>query len=86
MCSDFPDSYFDSLVRRYARIFLCYNWKQKNYCRDNDVVFFFFDTYPDLQDNISRGSAEGTANQGNVLQSNVSKAIILSPAVGGTTL
>ena len=46
---------------------------------------FFFDTYPDLQDNISRGSAEGTANQGNVLQSNVPKTILLSPAVGGTT-
>ena len=25
---------------------------------------FFFDTYPELQDNISRGSEEGTANQG----------------------
>ena len=46
---------------------------------------FFFDTYPDLQDNISRGSAEGTANQGNVLQSNVPKPLLLSPAVGGTT-
>ena len=38
--------------------------KELPYCRDNDVVFFFLDTYPELQDNISRGSAEGTANQG----------------------
>ena len=48
--------------------------------------FFFFDTYPELQDNIPEAVRKGQQTKGNILQSNVPKPIILSPAVGGTTL
>ena len=66
MCSDFPESYFDNSVRSCARIFLGYNWQQKNYCWDNDVIFFAFSFTHTLNCRtiLSRGSVEGTENQG----------------------